>query len=212
MKTRFASGILAGAIALSPAHAANSRQNPDEDASAQPSRGAALLQTVVPHYARLQYSGFIGWLAVGTGYSLWDARVEPEVAYGYVPASIGGAHIHTLAQKTTVSPARVRIGEGLHLFPVLAGYSANVTMGESLFLLPPDRYPRKNYYWPTRFRFAVFTGTKLQRELPGSAWLRAAGLTAELGTHDAYWWNYRRSDRVGLTDILSMALSAQAYF
>ncbi len=216
-RLRIAMPVMAGVLALSPTPAPAALPGVPAAAEAPetsaPAGGAQqALQAVAPHYLRLQYSGFIGWLSVGAGYSFWRGRVEPELAYGYVPASIGGVPIHTVGQKTTLAPARLRLGEGTHLFPVLAGYSANVTLGKNYFLISPEQYPYWDYYWPTALRVVLFTGTSVTRTLPPESRLRAVGFTAELGTHDAWWWYYFRTDRIGVTDIFSLALAMQGYF
>jgi hypothetical protein len=98
------------------------------------------------------------------------------------------------------------------LFPVLGGYSANYVLGNDYFLFPPDRYPRKDYYWPTALHLSLFTGTKVQRIFSAASFPSAAAAVAQVGMSTHYWRSYTYSDRVGLTDILSLSLSAQTYF
>jgi hypothetical protein len=173
---------------------------------------SAFANTLAPDFLHMQYAGHTGWLSVGAGYSYWQGRFEPGILYGYVPGFISDKPLHTFSQKTVYSPFRLRLTEAATSFPVQAGYSLNFMPGTPYFVLPPSRYPRWNYYWPTGFHLSIFTGTKLQHEFTTLTFPSAAAIVTQVGTSGHYWKSYMYSDRVGLADILSLSLGVQAYF
>ena len=54
----------------------------------------AQFKKIVPHYAKLQFAGGIGFLSAGIGYQSKNKRLQYDLMYGYVPESLGGVEIH----------------------------------------------------------------------------------------------------------------------
>ena len=165
----------------------------------------------VPDYAKLQFAGQIGLLSLGAGYSWWDARIEPELAYGYVPEWAGGIAVHTLSQKTTLSPGKFAVRGGLSISPLLLGYSANFGMGKKYELIQPRKH--WDYYWPSALHFWFFAGAKARLDFaPTRSPIHAIGAVVEMGTLNAYWQAYWSNDTIPLKQALSLALAVQGYF
>jgi hypothetical protein len=175
-------------------------------------RANAVASALAPDYLDLQFAGYTGWLTVGAGYSFAEGRVETEVMYGYVPNFVSRVPVHTFAQKTTLAPIRLPVGRSLVFYPLHAGYTASFVPGDAFFLFIPDRYPRKDYYWPTSLHLALFVGGKIRHSFSSPGYLRAAALYAQAGTLTHYLKSLTHNEVVQLDDVISLTLGLQAYF
>lgn len=171
---------------------------------------SAFLRALVPDQARLQFAGGQGLFSAGAGYACFSGRLQAELLYGYVPAAVAGEDIHALSQKSTLAPFAFKASRQVSVTPLIAGYSANIGLGESYFLYLPERY--RDYYWPSALRFWFFGGARAGAALKGPGPIRAVYAVAEAGAHDVYWQAWFRNDFVSLGDILSLSLAVQFRF
>lgn len=169
-----------------------------------------IFRPLLPDHVRAQVGGGQGFISAGFGYAFLDGRLQAEALYGFAPESVVGTDIHALSQKTTLAPAVLRLSPNLRLAPVLAGYSANVAIGEDYFLFLPEHF--QGYYWPSALRFWLFGGMRAEaiRTRPGA--VRGVAAVVEVGAQDVYWQSWLRNATVKAADILSLSLAIQVRF
>jgi hypothetical protein len=163
----------------------------------------------IPDFVRLQYAGQAGMLSIGSGYSWWHRHAEASVNYGYVPLLVADRRVHVLSERNALSPGSVRLGETFALEPIVAGATANVTLGNRYQLFLPKA--QRDYYWPDALYFWFFAGPRLAYLPARPAPIRGIGAQIEVGTINQYLRSYRNNRDVELGDILSLSLSAQIY-
>jgi hypothetical protein len=163
----------------------------------------------MPDLVRMQYAGQAGMFSVGSGYSWWHRRAEVSANYGYVPLLVADRRVHVLSERNAFSPGAFRLGERYALEPIVAGATANVTLGNRYQLFLPKA--QRDYYWPDALYFWFFAGPRLGYLPARPAALRGVGAQIEVGTINQYIRSYRNNRDVELGDILSLSLSAQFY-
>jgi hypothetical protein len=166
--------------------------------------------SLIPDYARLQTAGSQGLLSLGLGKSFLEGRIEPELAYGYVPASVGGVSIHLWSQMTTFSAFPTRLGHSdWVLYPALGGYSFIVGVGKNYEL-----YRKKyvGYYWPTALHFRFFAGAKVFRKAAVAPWATGFAGTVQVGAIDSDFASTFSNSSIGLLETVNVAASFSLYF
>jgi hypothetical protein len=164
---------------------------------------------LLPDFIRMQYAGQAGMLSLGSGYSWWHRHAEVSANYGYVPLKVADRRVHVLSERNAFSPGALSLGKSLALEPVVAGVTANVTLGNRYQLFLPKA--QRDYYWPDALYFWFFAGPRIAY-LPSRPFLfKGIGAQIEAGTINQYIRSYRNNRDVELGDILSLALSAQIY-
>jgi hypothetical protein len=158
----------------------------------------------LPDFMRMQYAGQAGMLSIGSGYSWWHRHAEVSANYGYVPLLVADRRVHILSERNAL-----RLGESLALEPIVAGVTANVTLGNRYQLFLPEA--QRDYYWPDALYFWFFAGPRLAYLPSQPALFRGIGAQIEAGTINQYIRSYRNNRDVDLADILSLSLSAQIY-
>jgi hypothetical protein len=127
---------------------------------------------ILPHHAKLQYAGSIGFLSAGVGYEFAKKKLQADVYYGYVPESIGGINIHSVTGKLTWLPLAVERNN--FTFNLLtAGVLANYAFGKQYDF---SREAFDYYGFPTAAHIGLFVGGGLTRN--------KLGLYYELGSTD----------------------------
>ncbi len=168
----------------------------------------------LPDYAKLQFAGNLGLLSVGIGYLVLDDRWQTELFYGYLPASVGGVDVHTLAWKNSFVLLYARLPYDLVLSPLVIGLGVQIELGGRSFLATPEQYPDDYYTWPTALHFAPYLGMMLHRDL--SLWddrFKGFSVYWELGTIDRYLKQWAASGHhVSFLEIWNLALGAVCYF
>jgi hypothetical protein len=163
----------------------------------------------VPDFVRAQFAGQAGLLSFGSGYSWWHRRAEVSANYGYVPLAIADRRVHILSERNALSPGALKLGERLEFEPLVAGVTANVTLGNRYQLFLPKA--QRDYYWPDALYFWFFAGTRLAYLPARPAAIRGVGAQFEAGTINQYIRSYRYNRDVELEDIVSLSFSAQIY-
>ena len=119
----------------------------------------------LPSEAIVQYAGSIGFASLGAGYSLGRGNFETDILLGYVPKSIGGNHIWTVAVRANWLPWRIKTGKRTSIIPLTTGLMAGYTFGNKYFILQPDYYPKKYYTFSTAVHLYYQLGGRFQFEL-----------------------------------------------
>jgi hypothetical protein len=177
-------------------------------AAAWPSHARRGASAWVPDYARLQYGGSLGLVSIGAGKSFLGGRIEPDLDYGYAPEWASGVAIHILSQTTTLSLMPLDLGGAGRLYPVMAGYSTLLGLGERYFLVS-EKYA--DYYWPSALHFRFFTGMKFTGARGANPWMSGWAGTVQIGAIDSDIVAAYANRSVGAGDVVTAALAVNLY-
>ncbi|MFB9862932.1 hypothetical protein EFA69_02715 [Rufibacter immobilis] len=113
-----------------------------------------------PYYLKTQFAGDVGLVSVGIGKQSFSQRLETDLSLGYLPKSVGGDHIFTLALKSTLLPFKpVKVGPvDWHAFTT--GMQLGYIFGKEYFASEKylSRYPNSYYRFSTAFHLYLFAG------------------------------------------------------
>ncbi len=173
---------------------------------------AQKLQKLVPDYAKLQFAGGIGFVAVGAGYESKKGKTETDLYYGYVPPKIGGINIHSISGKFTWFPLKKWEQNKVEIKPLSFGVLANYTFGKQYFLFAPELYPYDYYGYPTALHFGAFLGGQISTPLKKSVFKRI-GFYYELGTFDYEAGSYFTNTKaLHISDIINIGIGIKTGF
>ncbi len=160
----------------------------------------------VPDYAKVQFAGNIGFLSIGTGYSLFNNYLQSDIFYGYVPKSIAGTKIHTISQKNSFTLFQYKTDK--YVLASITGFATSFETGNNSFLFLPDEFP-KGYYNPNLMHFTFFLGSKVHLPFKNKK-LNSIEIYTELGTVDTYLWYKIISKEVN--NILSFSFGITLFY
>ena len=167
---------------------------------------------IVPDYAKIQSGGWIGLITAGLGYEFFDDRLDVGAYYGYLPESVGGTTVHTLAWHVGVRPLTLLAPEArweIAYFGVGAAHS----FGRNFFVKVPDRYPDGWYYPPTGMRLLAFVGTELGIPISDRWPLRSHAAFVEVTAVDHYLRLWVTEPKAfPLTSVLSLSAGYRLAF
>lgn len=161
-----------------------------------------------PDYVKAQFAGNIGFISVGAGYNLVSDLIQSEILYGYVPPSIGGSTIHTLAQKNSLLIYALKISK--YAIIPYAGFTVNLEMGGNSDGFFSEKYD-DGYYKTNAVHFTFFIGGKIYHQPSHKSALKGLEVFAEIGTVDIYLWHALNSKNVELSEVFSLALGFNLY-
>lgn len=167
--------------------------------------------TVLPDYVQLQFAGNIGILSAGIGYDLAHDKIHISILDGFVPQSIAGSNINTIALKNAFDLFTIRTPHHTRLKPYAGLTAMFETTGNGFYKKLPERYLDRNYYHYSAFHAAVFAGGALQVPV-GKKEGQRLDIYAETGTIDAYVYYYTNNPRHHLDEIFSIALGVTYHF
>jgi hypothetical protein len=135
-------------------------------------------------YLKTQYAGNIGLMSIGIGKTFLQRTVALDFSYGYLPKSINGVKVQTLALKSTFhfwqkSFSKVQTG-------ICTGVCVTYNITSNTYAKYPNYYPNK-YYGPNAFRFIPFIGSTFSVPV-NTKLLNSIMLYSELGTIDYKLW------------------------
>ncbi len=131
-------------------------------------------------YFKIQYAGNLGLFSAGYGRSFFTSRFTADINYGYLPAFVHGANVHTIALKPAFHFNVASIGKTST--GVYTGASLNYSIASKTYLKYPDYFP-KNYYNPNAIHVNPFIGARIGFPVNGKK-IKACSLYSELGTVD----------------------------
>jgi hypothetical protein len=162
----------------------------------------------LPDQARLQFAGHVGLLAPGVGWEFARERLEADLLYGFVPASVAGEDLHALTLKVGWRPLALSPRPRWRLRPLTSAVQLTYTLDRDHFVRQPGRYPRSYYDVPTAVRAGVAVGASLGRERRGGG---EVAVYAELVALDVMLVAWARNPRtIGPRDVFSLALGLRA--
>lgn len=151
----------------------------------------------VPDYAQLQSGGYVGLVAVGVGYALFDDWLHVGSSYGVSPAFHSGRTVHALHGVFSLRPTSILLAPHYALVPY-AGAGFLVTFGEHYFWEQPARYDRyeKPYYPATAHYWTAHLGCELAWQQAANAVVESHGIFWELRTIDRFLFEWLSNTEV----------------
>jgi len=158
---------------------------------------------IEPQYIGFQYAGNVGLASIGIGYGLKNQKIYLGGIYGYLPKSINGVEVQTIAIKAYYIYRSKQIFKNTcsyHYF----GSNINYGITKNTYLNYPDYFP-KDYYKTNALHIAPFIGTKTEYSLSKSyCYLRKIAIYCELGTIDQYIFADITSKQINIFDIVNI--------
>ncbi|MCE1190142.1 MAG: hypothetical protein LWX56_13505 [Ignavibacteria bacterium] len=145
------------------------------------------INRVYKHFAG-QYAGNIGLVSVGVGRSVFNNTLAVGLFYGYLPASINGVEVHTIAIKSALIIFSVKISREITGL-TYGGIGAQYAITRNTYIKHPEYYPN-GYYSPEAIHLMPFIGAKIRVRYHNSEKeQRWVGWYTELGTLDDHIYN-----------------------
>jgi hypothetical protein len=180
----------------------------ESQAFAQRSDSTRVRRWYIPQFVPVQFAGNIGVISTGLGYSSRLRNYHLSLVYGYVPRSIGGTRIHTIAARNSFPIARYSLNNNQVLIPYL-GVGLSFEIGGNSFFRQPDHFPKSYYDFPKNMHLLAYGGAKVQHLFDRtSSRFRGVEFFAEAGTIDVYLWYKTMSPDIRFYEIFSIALGA----
>lgn len=148
-------------------------------------------------YMRLQYAGNLGLFSAGYGRTFFNNHLFVDLGYGFLPKSVNGAKVHTLALKNTCHFYCFRL-QKFEVSPLI-GASLTYSIAPNTYLKYPDYYP-EGYYMPNALHLLPFVGLSSTFSCRYNS-IQKISLYSELGTVDYKLWYSFNSDYVKFSDI-----------
>lgn len=163
------------------------------------------IHKIQPDHIKIQFAGNIGVFSTGIGYSFFSNKIQSDLLYGLVPASIGGEDIHTIANKNTFKIFQHSIVKNLSLIHSI-GFSLNYSITNNTFLSLPEYYP-DGYYAINAIRFAPLFSCNFIYINENFKLFNNINIYFEISTLDNYLWYYiKETEAIGFSDIWNLAI------
>ncbi len=167
----------------------------------------------LPDHIKLQYAGGTGFVAVGTGYSSKNQKLESDVFYGYLPKSIGGVRIHSISIKFNWIPIHSVALKKYQVEPLMTGLLINYSFGKQYFSFDPPNYPYRYYSFPTAIHSAVFFGSRVGIKFPRESFIQRLSLYCEMLSFDREIISLLNNPKsLDIPDILTLSLGTTISF
>jgi len=162
-----------------------------------------------PDYATIQFAGNIGFISLGIGYQFFNNRINSEILYGFVPASISKTeNINTITFKNTFPITNKK--HKTITTTLITGFAVSYETGNNSFVKLPDKYP-DDYYRTNAFHSTFFIGAKAHKDFTDTIIIKGIDFYSEIGTVDTYLW-YAMSQKINPTKIFSLSVGVNLYF
>jgi hypothetical protein len=148
-------------------------------------------------YVKAQYAGNIGFVSVGAGKTFWNQKVTLDLSYGYLPKTLNGVSVHTVAFKSIYHFKGKQLGKSRVGIYTGAGVTYNVT--SNTYVRYPDYYP-EGYYDSNAFHLIPFIGTKLSVPIDTRHFNRMS-VYSEFGSIDYQIWYAIENKTIKLNQI-----------
>jgi hypothetical protein len=157
---------------------------------------------IIPHHAKIQYAGSIGFISVGAGYEFAKKKLQGDFFYGYVPEKIGGIKIQSITAKLTWIPVSRLLKDDIKLDLLTAGILINYTFGRQYHLFSRTRYSFVYYGFPTAAHLALFAG--------GGITKNKLGLYYEIGMTDRDLISFANNPKaISFFEIINIGIGAR---
>lgn len=172
---------------------------------------AQVPEFLVPKDIVIQHAGSIGFMSVGIGYPVFkNKRGSLDFNYGYVPESRGGT-LHILSGKFAYRPWKLKITDGIELYPANPGVFVTYHFGKQFdFHWDKDTYEDGYYWWSTALRPHISISTEVELDalkIFKTSKIKGVSLYSEFNTNELYLASYFKNVRaVPLTDIFKLGI------
>ncbi len=164
----------------------------------------------IPNSLKLQHAGNTGFLSLGASYFFLNQHVETALFYGYLPKSIGGVDVHTVAVKAYVHPYMFTIYKDFGMSAYL-GVGINMALGDQYFIFDHDKRPEDYYGHPGLFLTPV-VGARFFYNRPKENIVSCYDLFIEIGTTDRYIAIYSDNESIDFIEIFNLSFGVSLYF
>lgn len=164
------------------------------------------IHKIGPDNVKIQFAGNIGVLSTGIGYSLFSDKMQSCLLYGFVPESIGGQDIHTIASKNTFKLFEKSFTQCFSLTHSI-GFSLNYSITKNTFIFLPKQYP-DDYYAPNAIRFAPLFSFNFIYINKNITLFNNLNIYFEISTLDNYLWYYIKTRAFNFSDIWNLAIGS----
>jgi len=156
----------------------------------------------------------MGLLSMGFGWGYgYHKSWGTHLLVGFIPKNHSTRAKVTCTLKETFVPWHPELGHsGWHLEPLSCGLYVNTVFGHEFWRSQPKRYPDKYYeFLSTKFRFNIFLGQQITREIPNRHRKFVKNVTAfyEISTCDIYLRQLFMDSSIKLNDIIGLSLGVK---
>ena len=149
---------------------------------------------LVPKDVVIQHAGSVGFMSVGFGYPVFkNNRGSLDFNYGYVPESRGGT-LHILSGKFAYRPWKIKITDGVLLYPANPGVFVTYHFGKQFdFYWDKDTYEDGYYWWSTALRPHISISTEVELDalkILKTSKIKNVRLYSEFNTNELYLVSY----------------------
>lgn len=160
---------------------------------------------IIPHHAKIQYAGSIGFISAGVGYELAKKKLQGDLLYGYLPASVGGITIHSVTAKLTWLPVSKQLKNDMKWDCLTAGLLVNYAFGRQYHLFSRTRYSFVYYGFPTAAHINLFIGSAITKN--------RIGLYYEFGATDRDMISFAKNPKaISFFDIVNFGAGVRLSF
>lgn len=150
-------------------------------------------------YLKAQFAGEIGFLSMGIGSEIFKKRNgEIDIMFGYLPKSIGGVKISTIALKFNYIPWEISLNKDILKFqPLTLGVLVYHAFGKDLDKqLNRDIYERGYYTWPIAIRYGPVIGFRIKRNFKNKSVIKSISFYTEFVSNDIHMYSWLANLRV----------------
>lgn len=156
---------------------------------------------IKPYQIQLQYAGNLGLFSVGAGKSFFNDKLNTFLIYGYLPKSIHGVTVHTIALKSSLRYANTELSPVFDL-DFYTGALVLYGITNNTYLVYPDYFP-DGYYITNAIHASIHIGARLNKIVPYEN-LQKISFYTELGTIDYQICNAITNNTIKIFDIWNL--------
>jgi len=155
---------------------------------------AQVPEFLIPKDIVIQHAGSIGFMSLGIGYPVFkNKRGSLDFNYGYVPEGRGGT-LRILSGKFAYRPWKIKISDGIKLYPANPGVFFTYHFGEQFdFYWDKDTYEDGYYWWSTALRPHISISTEVELDalkIFKTSKIKGIRLYSEFNTNELYLVSY----------------------
>lgn len=161
------------------------------------------LQKLAPTTMMVQYAGNLGFVSTGVGKTFKADKVSTYLIYGYLPKSVNGVEVKTVACKLTTQIKRYEWKK--RIFSTYAGLTLMRCYTKYAYMSFPDYFPKGYYDVPQAIHAAPLIG-ELYTWSTGEKEKNKWSAFVEFSTLDYYLIDYVRNlSTMAFTDLWTLS-------
>jgi hypothetical protein len=167
-----------------------------------------LKSAIIPDHIKTQFAGGIGLISAGAGYHNKKESIDFTLMLGYLPEKYGNGIILTF--KNNYQFFKIDGRNNLTIRPLGLGYQISYFTGTRYFIILPEYYPKKYYWWATAVRPGAFITGRVDKIAGDYSWIKNYGFYYELGTNELEVVSYIQNTKaLNLTDIFNLGIGVR---